>query len=121
MSFVQTGLAYVEKKLNVKSPIAVSEHVLTVWLTTPPKQRVTKVPARGAIVIWQHGNGPSGHTGVVLEYETRPGKMLCVEGNTESGINKNGDIERDGGGIYHTERSTKANGSMKVVGFLKPF
>ena len=121
MALIQTALAYVEHKLGVKSPIAVSEHCLTVWNSTPKKQRVKLVPARGAIIIWRKGSTTSGHTGIVLEYGHKAGKMSCIEGNTESGINKDGTINRDGGGIYRTERSSKANGSMKVVGFLKPF
>lgn len=121
MSMVQTAVAYVEQKLGVKSPIFCSEHCLTVWGKTPKTQRVKAVPARGAIVIWQHGTSQSGHTGVVLEYAHVPGKMACVEGNTESGLNKSGTIERDGGGVYKTERSIVKNGNLKVVGFLKPF
>lgn len=116
MSLVQTCLAYAEVKTGILSPIFSSEHCLTVWKNTPIEQRVKKSPLRGAIVIWQHGRSSSGHTGIVLEYNYRPGRMSCIEGNTESGI-----LNRDGGGVYRTERSTKANGSMKVVGFLKPF
>lgn len=36
MAAVQTGLAFAEYMCNVKSPIAVSEHCVTVWNQTPP-------------------------------------------------------------------------------------
>lgn len=113
MSFVQTCIAYAEVKTGVKSPVAVSEHCLTTWVNTPKSQRVKVYPARGAIIIWQHGTSQAGHTGFFLEGTTT--KMSTVEGNT-------GDANmREGDGIYKRERSLKANGSMRVVGFLKPF
>ena len=118
MAFVQTMLAYVEKKLGVKSPIFESEHCLTVWGKTSKVQRVKSIPLPGAIIIWQHGKTTNGHTGFVMEFA---GKTFeAVEGNTESGIV--GDkVVRDGGGVYRTIRSTKKNGDMTIVGYLKPF
>lgn len=113
MSFVQTALAYAEKKTGIKSPIAASEHVLTTWNDSPKTCRVKKVPAVGAIIIWRHGNTSSGHTGVMLEWMDT--KMNSVEGNTGSGNMREGD------GIYYKTRSTTGTGSLKVVGFLKPF
>ena len=50
MGGVQTWLAYVEKKLGIKSPIFASEHCMTVWRKTPIAKRVKKIPAPGAIV-----------------------------------------------------------------------
>lgn len=119
MAFVQSMLAYVEKKLNVTSPIFASEHCLTTWQKTPKAQRVKAIPAPGAIVIWQHGKTTSGHTGLMLEWQDK--NFEAVEGNTESGINPKGAVVRDGGGVYMTKRGSKGSGSMKVVGFLKPF
>lgn len=119
MSFIQTCLAYVEHVMGVVSPIAASEHCLTVWNKTPKKQRVKIIPGQSAIIIWQHGESQNGHTGVMREW--REEYMYCVEGNTESGLSNNGSIERDGGGVYLTKRDSEKNGDMRVVGFLKPF
>lgn len=121
MSTVQSALAYVEVKLGIASPIAHSEHCLTVWSQTPKAQRVKSIPAAGAIVIWQHGTSMSGHTGITTLYSVSGGYMRCVEGNTTSGLRPDGSIEREGGGVYETKRDTHANGDMKVIGFLKPF
>lgn len=118
MAFVQTCLAYAEIKTGVKSPIAASEHCLTVWAQTPETQRVRIRPLPGAIVIWRHGKSQNGHTGVVTEWLTK--EFEAVEGNTESGL-VGGVVERDGGGVYLTKRNAKGNGDMRVVGFLKPF
>lgn len=118
MSFVQTCLAYAETKLEVVSPIPSTEHCMTAWHETPKMMRVRTIPLPGAIVIWKRGSGPAGHTGILTEY--RRTTFEAVEGNTESGI-AGGKVERDGGGIYVTSRSTKGNGNMTVVGYLKPF
>jgi hypothetical protein len=118
MSFVQSMIAYVEVTLDVKSSIPAGEHCLTIWGESARVLRVLRVPAPGAICIWKHGSGPSGHTGIVLEYGKKV--MNLVEGNTEAGF-VNGAVERDGGGVYYTERNILGTGNMRVVGFLKPF
>lgn len=113
MAFVQSMVAYVEKKLDIVSPLFSSEHCLTTWLNTNKAQRVQFVPKAGAIIIWQHGKTQNGHTGFMMELHDD--KMDTVEGNT-------GDASfRDGDGCFARNRSTKQNGDMKVVGFLKPF
>lgn len=118
MAFVQTMLAYVERKLGVKSPIANGEHCMTVWNQTPKAQRVKMIPLPGAIIIWKKGTTQNGHTGLVMEFA---GKTFeAVEGNTEQGI-VGGTVERDGGGVYRTQRNATGTGTMKVVGYLKPF
>lgn len=119
MSFVQSCLAYVEKKLGVKSPVYASEHCLTTWNKTPKGQRVKYFPLPGAIVIWQHGKSTNGHTGVLLGADGKT--FQAVEGNTTGGKNAKGEVVRDGGGVHFTERNMKGTGRMKVVGFLKPF
>lgn len=118
MSFVMTCLAYVEQKLGVISPVVPSEHCMTVWNQTPKTMRVKTSPKAGAIVIWRRGEGPAGHTGILTEWKRTT--FEAVEGNTESG-NAGGVVERDGGGVYQTERNRSGTGSMKVIGFLKPF
>lgn len=119
MSFVQTCIGYAELKTGAKSGVAVGEHCLTVWRQTPEGQRVKFTPLAGAIVIWRHGSSDAGHTGIVESCDET--SFFAYEGNTESGLNPNGKVERDGGGVYHTHRARSGNGDMKVVGFLKPF
>lgn len=121
MSFVQTCIAYVEKKMKVVSPVTASEHCLTVWNTTPKKSRVIHRPKPGAIIIWKHGNGPAGHTGFVLDYGFFGDHFDAIEGNTESGISESDEIIREGGGVYATRRGKHGAFRMKIVGFLKPF
>lgn len=119
MGAVQTWLAYVERKLGVVSPIASSEHCMTTWRDTPKAQRVKTLPLAGAIVIWQHwkANKPTekGHTGVETEVLQGNKKMETVEANTGD------ESMRDGDGVHIRTRSMIKDGSMRVVGFLKPF
>lgn len=122
MSFVQTCLAYAELKTGVKSPLAATEHCMTLWNVTKIEQKVKHTPARGAIVIWNYKGTTDGHTGIFLEsYKTKKGSMFrAVEGNTESGVS-NGKVERDGGGVYLTERASAGSGSLIIKGYIKPF
>ena len=119
MAFVQTCIAFAEYCTGVKSPIFASEHCLTAWEQTPKAQRVNSLPAAGAIVIWRHGKTTNGHTGIVDSCDGV--NFKAFEGNTESGISPSGTVVRDGGGVYHTNRSLKGAGTMVLVGFLKPF
>lgn len=112
MAFIQSMIAYVEKKLGVISPLFSSEHCLTTWSKSPKIQRVKNLPAFAAVIIWQHGSSQSGHTGIMTEWKGK--KMETVEGNTGKNF-------REGDGVYMKERSVTKDGSMKVVGFLKPF
>lgn len=113
MSFVQSMVAYAEVKTGVQSSLFTSEHCMTTWRKSKAADRVKKIPAPGAIIIWQKGSSESGHTGFVAEYLDK--KMTTVEGNTGS------NNMRDGDGVYSKTRSTKAEGTMKVVGFIIPF
>lgn len=119
MALVQSGLAFAEILTGLTSPIFASEHCLTVWNETPKAQRVKIIPGIGAICIWRHGNTTAGHTGVTISPVER-NEVELVEGNTEAGL-IGGKIEREGGGIYHTQRSIIRNGNMRVVGYLRPF
>ena len=120
LSYVMTCLAYAEHKTGVKSPLIDTEHCMTLWGKTKASQKVKVFPARGAIIIWQHGTSSSGHTGFFLE-SPRKGIMRCIEGNSEAGLSKDGSVIREGGGVYVTERSMIKNGTMRVVGFIRPF
>lgn len=120
MSFVQTLIAYVEKKLNMISPVEPSEHCLTVWNKTEKKHRVSYIPAPGAIAIWRYGKTTKGHTGIVVIWE-KGDVIEMIEGNTNSGMSITDDIIRDGGGVYRTRRPKKSSKSMQLLGFIKPF
>jgi hypothetical protein len=113
MAFIQSCLAYAERKTGVKSPIAATEHCMTCWNESPKSCRVKKIPAPGAIIIWRHGAGPAGHTGVMLEYMNT--KMATCEGNTSDSNMREGDC------VALKTRSTTATGKMRVIGYLKPF
>lgn len=114
MAFVQSMLAYAELKCEAKSPVFVTEHVMTCWRETPVAQRVKMAPLKYAIVIWRHEHTDSGHTGVVIE-NNQQSSMITVEGNT------NGDGSREGDGIYVKKRDWIRNGDLIKQGFLKPF
>ena len=122
MSFVQTMIAYAEYKTKKYSRVHPSEHCMTVWNKTPKEYRVKTRPLRGAIAIWNYAPSQNGHTGILDIYEDKSkGKMNLIEGNTEQGLTSSGTIERDGGGVYYTERSNVGTPKMRLVGFLKPF
>lgn len=121
MGFVQTCIAWVEVTLGIKSPIIASEHCLTTFNAAPAKLRVNFAPLPGAVCIWQHGETSNGHTGIVEAYHIEKKVMYLIEGNTTQGVDKNGVINRDGGGVYRTMRKIDGQGDMKVLGFLKPF
>lgn len=119
MGAQQTALAFAEEMTGFESPVFAGEHCLTVLKKTPKIYHVKSFPLAGAIVIWQHGKTTNGHTGCL---ESTDGKtMITYEGNTTSGLNAKGEVEREGGGFYRCQRGFKGNGSMKVVGMLIPF
>lgn len=117
MGFVQTCIAYAEKKTGVRSRLFASEHCMSVWSASPRDMRCGL--ERGAIAIWNYPPGQSGHTGIVKEYVG--GEMRLYEGNTTQGLRADGSIERDGGGVHYTKRSTGSTPKMKLVGFIRPF
>ena len=119
MSMTQSCIAFAEDQTGIVSPVAASEHCLTVWNETPTSQRVKVSPLPGAIIIWRHGSTTNGHTGIVVGNCVNR-TFAAVEGNAEGGT-ANGKVVRDGGGVYYTTRNQDGNGSMKVVGFLRPF
>lgn len=120
MSFVQTCAAYAALKCGVPTKLFESEHCLTVFSNTDQAQRVKSIPLAGAVVIYQHGNTSSGHTGIVLSSDGQT--FHAIEGNTTAGSNNpNGPVERNGGGVYYTTRSSSGTGDMRIRGYLKPF
>jgi hypothetical protein len=120
MALMQTCLAYVEKNLKVISPVESSEHCGQVWAKTNKRSRVRKYPAPGAIAIWNYQGTDKGHCGCVIDTQSSD-FFITIEGNTEGGIDPEGKIIREGGGVYFSHRSFDPKGSMKLLGFLKPF
>lgn len=119
MSYVMSCIAYAELRTGKKSPIIATEHCMTCWNDSPKEMRVKRIPLGGAIIIWRHGSGPSGHTGIVDSCDGET--FWAYEGNTGGGTDPNGKIIREGDGVYYTHRPFGDMGDMKLIGFLKPF
>lgn len=127
MYFVQSCIAYAEKKTGLKSHVLSSGHCLTTWNHAKRSELVKLVkihPLSGAIPIWQHGSTTSGHTEILLSSDNK--NMQCVGGNT-SGADETGKVTREGNGVYYTTRSMqgfpnlKTTQNMKLLGFIIPF
>ncbi len=116
MAFVQFCLMQVEAKNAMRTNLFHAEHCMTVWNNSPKSMRDT-LPHPGFIVIWQHGTGSNGHTGIVTSESDSSGMFHTIEGNTGSGAG----VIRDGDGVYERQRNLKGSGDMRVVGFLNPF
>jgi hypothetical protein len=124
MAFLQTCLAYTEKKTGIVSPIVASGLCTSVWSDTPQEQRVQFIPLAGAIAIWKHENEPTkGHTGMILDCDGLT--FHAIEGNTSKGaVDLNGTVS-GGEGVRFTHRYyDKFNlysGDLRLLGCLKPF
>lgn len=124
MSFVQFCLKNVDAQYGAvigectkdRHLLERSEHCLTVWNKSPVACRSDK-PVIGAVVIWKHGDGPSGHTGIVTGLKMDPEFFTTVEGNTGPGAG----VVREGDGIFEKTRSVKGSGEMKILGWLLPW
>jgi hypothetical protein len=114
MSAVQWIVRRVAASSGVRTQLPASEHCLTVWHQTPPGMR-QKFPQPGDIIIWQHGDTQSGHTGIVKE--VHPNHLVTLEGNTGAGPG----VEREGDGFYERKRMVTRSGDMRVLGFIRPF
>ena len=124
MYFVQGCIAYVERKLGIKSHMVSSGHCMTVWNATKLEKKAKFFPAAGAIPIWRRGTSSSGHTEVMLSADNK--NMKAVGANT-SGADTTGKVTREGNGCFYTTRSMqgfpnlKTTASMKLQGFIIPF
>lgn len=119
MALVQTCIAYAEHKTGIISRFPATEHCLTALRLAPKELKVRYKPLRGALAIWQHGTSENGHVDMYTE-----GNSLWfkgVGGNTTTGIEENGKIVRDGGGVHHLRRLMVGDGDMHLKAFLKPF
>jgi hypothetical protein len=76
---------------------------------------VSKTPIVGAEVIWEEGNGPAGHAGIVIEIDGP--NIKTIEGNT------NTDGSREGYIAAIKTRAISAPHSatgLNIVGFIYP-
>lgn len=112
LAWVQTVLAFVEYKLGIESQLKATEGCLDLWNSTPPAMKTTRYPLPGYIAIWQHGDSPAGHAGLVMKVSEYYFK--CLEANSfgPDGITQ---------GIYMHERLFNDGGSMRLLGFISPF
>ena len=123
MALMRTGGAYGEKKTGAVSRRQSSEGCMSVWEKSPAVMKITNIAAArpGDIAIWNYPPGWQGHTGGLREMLPTRQSMWLTEGNTTSGLNPDGLIEREGGGVYRTKRTTSSTSKMKLMGFVRPF
>jgi hypothetical protein len=124
MSFVQSCLAYVEKKLGVVSPAARGAQCTAVWFQTEAAQRTKTYPLGGAIAVWQSIHDPNkGHTGIVIDCDGNT--MHTVEGNAAPQVHLHDGIEREGDSVYLFHRPwdifNADKRGLKLLGALRPF
>lgn len=111
------GVMFAEAASNTS--LVLSEHVMTMW-TKAPSQTKSKVPEPGSLVCWQfYKDGKPtglGHVGLVVRVIDSK-NMETIEGNTNDGSS----VEREGVGVFRRTRAIEGAGTMRVVGFLKPW
>lgn len=112
MAWVQTVLAFVEYKLQIESQLKATEGCLDLWNSTPPAMKTSRYPLPGYIAIWQHGDSPAGHAGLVMKVSEYYFK--CLEANSfgPDGLTQ---------GIFMQERLFHDGGNMRLLGFVSPF
>lgn len=77
---------------------------------------VSQTPVVGAIVIWQEGDGTSGHAGVVIEVVST-NSIKTVEGNTNTDGSREGYIAAIKTRSINVPHSAKG---LNLVGFVYP-
>lgn len=119
MAGAMTVIAFAEEMTGKKSPLMATEHCQTLWNKTPKIQKVKSIPLPGALAVWGDKGKSTGHVEIVLACDGKI--MLCVGFNT-SGTTKPGDkVNRDGNGVFYTERTMKNQGNRLFLGCIKPF
>lgn len=114
-----TCVAMAEEETGIKSRLPASEHCMTCWRATPADMKIPREKIRpGDHVCWNKVGTDSGHWGIVEE--VHKDHMVVLEYNTTSGT-EDGEIVREGGGVYRVKRSYGQIGNMKLVGFIRPF
>lgn len=80
-----------------------------------PEFKVRAWPVLGAVVIWQHGSGSTGHAGVVTWFDETTFKS--VEGNTSEDGSREGTIVREN--KHEIVKPYQAR-SLNLLGFIHP-
>jgi len=79
--------------------------------------KISDKPVIGAIAVWQHGNGQSGHVGIVISFDLKANTMVCIEGNTNASGSREGD--RVAVKLRTIDRPRSASG-LNLKGFILP-
>nr|WP_067054078.1 CHAP domain-containing protein [Mucilaginibacter sp. L294] len=79
---------------------------------------VGETPKPGAIVLWRHGSGTTGHAGIVVAVDEANNTMTTVEGNTNANGSREGD--RVAQKLRTITRPFQENG-LNVAGYIYPF
>lgn len=120
MYAVQVSVAWVERKTGIVSALYSSGSCASVRAKTPSALSVKPEDSKpGDVWVWIYNSG-LGHTGVFSEWKSKLVKAYLYEGNTTKGLGKDGQINREGGGYYKTERAFVISG-MKLGKVFRPF
>jgi len=76
---------------------------------------VSQTPTLGSLVIWEEGNGPAGHAGVVVQI-IDTSTILTVEGNTNTDGSREGYISA----IKTRKINLPKGAGLNLVGFVHP-
>jgi hypothetical protein len=76
---------------------------------------VGNTPKPGAVVVWKHGKGPTGHMGLVETVNLKTNTMTCIEGNTNASGSREGDRVADK--LRTITRDFKADG-LNIAGYI---
>ena len=118
MAFVQWCIKQAEQETGIRLDMLRTEHCLTLW-NWAKQHRYThtglgdEYAQPGDIMIMQHGDTTSGHTGIVTS--AAPGVLVVntIEGNTNRAGSSNGD------GVYRKTRTiTGPNAGLHILGFI---
>lgn len=113
LDFLQSCVAYVET-FGFTSALFPTESCLIAWANSTCVHPVDPLP--GDIVVYRHGDTTKGHVGIITSI--LPKSFFTVEGNTGA---LNGEINRNGDGVYARVRPRGGIGQMQELGFLRPF
>lgn len=78
---------------------------------------VGDTPEPGAIVVWLHGHGPSGHEGIVSTVDAANNTMVVIEGNTNASGSREGDRVAT---KYRTVNRGFQAAGLNVYGYIYP-
>jgi len=75
----------------------------------------TTVPVLGAVAIWQHGSGTSGHAGIVVAIEKTG--FWTTEGNTSAAGSREGTTKKK---RFHKFNEPRAEKKLNLTRFIYP-